>query len=80
MGGGGLCSTNDKGHELIIKDNEDSLSEEHQENAVNVKQTIYNKEYYSQYINLNFDIGLNNVLKSYKILNSNDYWNLIYNN
>lgn len=55
-----MCSTNDKGHKLIIEDNEGSLSEEHQENGVNVKQTIYNKEYYSQYIiiNLNFDIGL----------------------
>lgn len=58
-----MFSTNDKGHKLIVEDNEGSLSEKHQENGVNVKQTIYNKEYYSQYIyciiiNLNFDIGL----------------------
>lgn len=58
-----MFSTNDKGHKLIIEDNEGSLSEEHQENGVNVKQTIYNKEYYSQYstyiiINFNFNIGL----------------------
>lgn len=45
--GGGcavLYCTNDKGHKLIIEDNEGSLSEEHQENGVNEKQTIYNKE------------------------------------
>lgn len=70
-----MCSTNHKCHKLIIEDIEGSLSEKHQENGVNVKQTIYNKEYYSQYIiiNLIFYMGLNDVLKFYKILNSNDY-------
>lgn len=62
-----MCSTNDKHHKLIIEDNEGSLNEEHQENGVNVKQTIYNKEYYSQYINLNFDISLNDVLNFIKL-------------
>lgn len=62
-----MCITNDKNHNFIIEDNEGSLNEEHQENGVNVKQTIYNKEYYSQYINLNFDISLNDVFKFYKI-------------